>query len=59
MAGFMIVFAVTMIIQFVAYLLENIAELLDPSEEDEDEDHADYIPHGHSASIDATSVVKE
>ncbi len=59
MAGFMIVFAVTMIIQFVAYLLENIAELLDPSEEDAEEDHADYLPHGHSASIDATSVVKE
>jgi TRAP-type mannitol/chloroaromatic compound transport system permease small subunit len=35
MAGFMVVFAATMIVQFVAYLLENIANLLHPPAEEE------------------------
>jgi TRAP-type mannitol/chloroaromatic compound transport system permease small subunit len=41
MAGFMVVFAVTMIVQFVSYLLHNVAELIDPRplEDDEDEHH--------------------
>lgn len=39
MAGFLVVFAVTMIVQFVSYLLHNIAELIDPSEEENEESH--------------------
>ncbi len=34
MAGFLIVFAVSMLIQFVSYLLYNISELHNPSDED-------------------------
>lgn len=33
MAGFLVVFAVTMIIQFVSYLLHNIAQLVDPEDD--------------------------
>lgn len=38
MAGFLVVFAVSMLIQFVSYLLYNINEILKPSEEE----HVDY-----------------
>ena len=34
MAGFLIVFAVSMLIQFVSYLLYNISELHNPSDEE-------------------------
>jgi TRAP-type mannitol/chloroaromatic compound transport system permease small subunit len=40
MAGFLVVFAVSMLIQFVSYLLYNISELLNPS--DSDEERVDY-----------------
>lgn len=39
MAGFLVVFAVTMLIQFVSYLFYNIAELVDPSEPELEDDH--------------------
>ena len=44
MAGFLVVFASTMMVQFVSYLLENIANLLHPPEEDEEE-HDERMPH--------------
>ena len=39
MAGFLVVFSLTMLIQFVSYLLHNIAELVDPSEPELEDDH--------------------
>jgi len=39
MAGFLVVFAITMIIQFVSYVLYNLAELSDPEQEPIQKDH--------------------
>ena len=38
MAAFLVVFAVTMLIQFVSYLLKSISDLIDPEGPDADED---------------------
>ena len=38
MAGFLVVFAVTMLIQFVSYFLHNLAELIDPEDNTEKKD---------------------
>jgi hypothetical protein len=37
MAGFLVVFAVSMLIQFVSYLMYNISELLNPPDEENDD----------------------
>ncbi len=47
MAGFLVVFAVTMIIQFVSYFLLNVAKLVDPTEDELNE------VHGHDDLSDA------
>ncbi|MFT4606986.1 MAG: TRAP-type mannitol/chloroaromatic compound transport system permease small subunit [Urechidicola sp.] len=47
MAGFLVVFAMSMLIQFVSYLLYNISELLNPS----DEEHVDYRQLVHSKRV--------
>ena len=38
MAAFLVVFAATMIVQFISYLLFNVAELIDPHPDADDED---------------------
>ena len=42
MAAFLVVFAVTMLIQFVGYLLKNIAGLIDPEDPDATENHQQH-----------------
>jgi len=49
MAGFMVVFAVTMIVQFVAYLLENISRVINP---DDDEQGTDPATNQHCGTGD-------
>lgn len=43
MAGFLVVFAVTMIVQFVSYLLHNLAILINPSEVEEEPEHPEFV----------------
>ena len=43
MAGFLIIFAVTMMIQFISYLLFNVAQLCDQSPEEEHETYQQLI----------------
>ncbi len=55
MAGFLVVFAVTMIIQFVSYVLASLAELTDPSPEQ------DSAPQEHNiiCATDSPSLDRE
>ena len=53
MAAFLVVFAVTMMVQFVSYLLQNIAELIDPQESDSSDSAAQV------ASISAAGTTTE
>ena len=43
MAGFLIIFAVSMMIQFVSYLLFNVAQLCDRSDHEEHETYQQLI----------------
>ncbi len=51
MAAFLVVFALTMLIQFVSYLLKNIAELTDPTEPEADEDHEHHAGNSNIAAM--------
>ena len=53
MAGFLVVFALTMLIQFVGYLLNSIADLIDPEEPEAEEDHE------HNAGDSNIAAMKE
>ena len=46
MAGFLVMFAVTMIVQFTGYLLRNVANLIEPV--DHDQDARDVLPPTNS-----------
>jgi TRAP-type mannitol/chloroaromatic compound transport system permease small subunit len=48
MAGFLIIFAVTMLIQFVSYLLFNIAQLCDSDEQEERPSYKQLVEQGRS-----------
>jgi len=52
MAAFLLVFAVTMIIQFVSYLLFSIAELIEPRPESDDEkEHGSHASHAEVSEM--------
>ncbi len=52
MAAFLVVFAVTMLIQFISYLLFNIAELIDPRPDSDDEEgHGAHTSHAAASEV--------
>ncbi len=51
MAGFLVVFALTMLIQFVGYLLNSIADLIDPEEPEAEEDHEHHAGDSNIAAM--------
>jgi hypothetical protein len=54
MAGFLVVFAVTMIIQFVAYVLSSVADIVDPLRE---EDEVNEIFETHAPDVTGDSEI--
>ena len=56
MAAFLIVFAVTMLIQFVSYLLNSITDLLDPTDPDVEEDHEHHAGDSNIAAMSEPST---